>query len=256
MRNRGAAESAIQTEIDRIAYFATDHDGNQDPGAYDESFSYNLGEEIKRLLRQDLGLKGVLSLSENWNEPLMWSHYAAQHQGICIEYQTTGFEVKRLKAVNYNASRSIRAHDLYLWKCRGDDRAESRVFETYFYAKAPQWTYEKEWRDISDTAGSNASHFDLTAIHFGMRTDYVWKWILAKALHLDKHIALYNVFADEKSFKLNRQEMDRDEIERRGIDKPAFRVFAEFLNVEAADVAVGQELLRALAVGSGDVTQR
>ncbi len=176
----------------------------------------------------------------------MWSHYAAQHQGICIEYETSGFALQRLKPVNYNAPRSLRAHDIFRWKCHGDSIAEQRVFDTYFYSKAPQWDYEVEWRDVADKAGANPSHFELTAIHFGMRVDFVWKWLLVKALHLDKQVTLFEVNAEEKTFKLYRREMDRDELERRGISQPPFKVFGKF--------DLNDEVVRALYVGDGDKT--
>lgn len=247
LSERGIADGDIQTEIDRIAYFATDPELADNGPLYDEAYAYQLGEEVKNLLRRDLGFQGVLALSEKWDEPLMWSHYAAQHQGICIEYETSGFEVKRLKPVDYNAPRSIRAHDLFLWKCEADARAEERVFNTYFYAKAPQWAYEKEWRDIADKAGTNPSHFELTAVHFGMRVDFVWKWMLIKTLHMNREVTLYDVAAEEKSFNLYRREVDRDELERRGIDQPAFKVFGKH-----TESFLSKEMIRALYVGDGD----
>lgn len=242
----------IKTMFKQLRYIAQGRDGINDPGEYEASYAHLLGEEVRRLLREELGNKGVLALSETWDEPLMWSHYGAQHEGICIEYETTGFAVKRLRAVDYNAPRFVRAHDIYRWKCDGDARAEQRVFDTYFYAKAPQWSYEKEWRDIADKAGANASHFDVTAIHLGMRTDLVWKWVLVKLLHLDRQIKLYEVVADDKSFRLHRTEMDRDELESRGVDQPAFRAFSVFIGKDGETFDIPEEMLRALAVGAGD----
>jgi len=245
--DEGVLADDIQHAIDRIAYFAVDPELSDNGPAFDEAYSFELGEEIKRFLRKDHGLKGVLALSEKWDEPLMWSHYAAQHQGICIEYKTSGFQFERLKPVNYNAPRSLRAHDIFRWKCHGDTQAEQRVFDTYFYSKAPQWDYEVEWRDVADKAGANPSHFEVAAIHFGMRVDFVWKWLLVKALHLDKQVLLYEVDAEEKTFKLYRREMNRDRLEQRGIDQPAFKVFA--------GMDLNDEILRSLYVGDGDETK-
>lgn len=245
MADVGASDHVIKEEIDRIAYFATDYEDREGGGRYDELFSYQLGEEIKRLLRKELGLKGVFSLSEKWNEPLLWSHYAAQHQGICIEYETS-FDLRNLKEVDYNAPRALRANDLYRWKCRGDTSAEQRVLNTYFYAKAPQWSYEAEWRDIADKAGANPLHFDITAIHFGIRADLIWKWMLVKTLHRDKQVALYDIVADEKSFTLYRREMERGELENRGIDLPAFRMFADTL-IDIEDISIGERAIRGVS---------
>lgn len=247
LADEGILDGDIQHEIDKIAYFTVDPELSDNGPAFDEAYSFQLGEEIKRFLRKDHGLKGVLALSERWDEPLMWSHYAAQHQGICIEYKTSGFPIERLKPVNYNAPRALRAHDIFRWKCHGDAQAEQRVFDTYFYSKAPQWSYEVEWRDIADKAGVNPSHVELTAIHLGMRVDFVWKWLLVKALHRDKQVTLYEVDAEEKTFKLTRRVMSRDELERRGIDQPAFKVFG--------NIDLNNEIVRALYVGDGDKTK-
>src|SRR5262249_37228952 len=45
---------------------------------------------------------GLLSFSEDWVEPLLWSHYAARHRGICL-----GFNIPRnlLEAVQYQDER-------------------------------------------------------------------------------------------------------------------------------------------------------
>jgi len=228
MADVGASDDDVRKEIDRITYFATEPDDWDDVERGDKIFSYLLGEEIMRLLRKQLGTKGVLSLSAKWDEPLLWSHYAAQHKGICIEYETN-FDLQYLKAIDYNAPRALSAHDVYLWKCAGDKVAAGRIFDTYFYAKAPQWSYEAEWRDINDKSGLNPLHFDITAIHFGMRVDPVWKLMLVKTLHRDQQVALYDMLTDENSFELHRRQIERDELERRGIDQPAFRVFGDYL---------------------------
>lgn len=89
LADEGILDDDIQHEIDKIAYLTVDPELSDNGPAFDEAYSFHLGEEIKRFLRKDHGLKGVLALSERWDEPLMWSHYAAQHQGICIEYKVS-----------------------------------------------------------------------------------------------------------------------------------------------------------------------
>jgi Protein of unknown function (DUF2971) len=255
MEDLGATDAEVRSEIDRIAYFATEIDDYNDHNLFDAEFSCQLGREIMRLLRRDLGLKGVLSLAETWDDPLMWSHYADQHRGICIEYTVIDGDSARLEAVDYNAPRSISAQDIYRWKCEKDVAAEKQVFGAYFYAKANQWAYEKEWRDIADTAGSKHSNFDISAIHFGMRTDFVWKWTLVKSLQFDPHITLHEVSPEDTSFRLQRNEMSRDEIERRGIDRSAFKVFEDLQAEDINDHSIGERAVRFSKVGSGDKTK-
>jgi len=245
MRGRGSSETDIQREIDRIAYFATDLEDWEHGDAYDAQFSYQLGQEIMRLLRLEYGSRGVFSLSEKWDEPLLWSHYAAQHQGICIEYDTTDCNTTILNRVDYTAPRAILAQDLCAWKCDGDVEAEQRVFDTYFLAKAPQWSYEAEWRDIADKSGSNPCGFDVTAVHFGMRVEFVWQWLFVKALNQDPQVTLYDVFANEMTFDLERRELDRSELESRSIDQPLFRIFSGFSEADLENMSVGEKAINA-----------
>ena len=46
---------------------------------------------------------GLLCFSRNWTHPLLWSHYASKHEGICL-----GFDLKRgseLQEVQYEDKR-------------------------------------------------------------------------------------------------------------------------------------------------------
>src|ERR1051325_180704 len=45
---------------------------------------------------------GLLCFSANWRNPVLWSHYANKHQGICL-----GFDLKRttVKPVSYESER-------------------------------------------------------------------------------------------------------------------------------------------------------
>ena len=185
---------------------------------------------IKGLLTQEFGQKGVLSLCGQWNEPLLWSHYADQHKGICIEYDTSKWPVRTLGPVNYSAPRSIRTIDLYRWKVDGHEPARQRVYDTYFFAKAREWEYEREWRDINDRAGVNVLHFDITAIHFGLRCDFVWQRSVAKLLNQNHDIELYEMTAKDDTFGLDRRLIAREELERRGIQIPPFKVFGNILD--------------------------
>src|SRR6266446_5545165 len=46
---------------------------------------------------------GMICFSKQWHNPLLWSHYADKHRGMCL-----GFDVddRGLKAVNYVEERS------------------------------------------------------------------------------------------------------------------------------------------------------
>lgn len=102
----------------------------------------------------------------------MWSHYADEHRGICIEYDTRDQNHPRLDQINYKAPRAVKTSDLWRWKARNDDKAKKRVIDTYFYSKSSEWRYEKEWRDVSEKSGVKGVPFRITALLFGLRWDF------------------------------------------------------------------------------------
>jgi hypothetical protein len=183
--------------------------------------------KIKEALDIEFGNKGVLPMSETWKEPLLWSHYADQHRGIAIEYDTSEWRVETLGKVNYNAPRSIRTHDLYRWKVDGDSAAQKRVYDTYFFAKAREWEYEREWRDINDKAGVNVLHFNITAIYFGLRCDPVWQRTIGNVLSRNPEVQLYEMHPRDTTFELTRRKVDRNALDRElgQIAVPPFKLF-------------------------------
>ncbi|MEV4934134.1 DUF2971 domain-containing protein [Sphingobium sp. LSP13-1-1.1] len=205
------------------------------PEQREQNFCRLISREILQGLQEDLGQRGVLSLSKNWDKPLMWSHYADQHKGICIEYSTKNHNFPNLGKVNYNSRRSISANDLYRWKVRGDKAAAKRVYNTYFFSKAPEWGYEEEWRDIADKAGVHHREFEITAIYFGIRTDPVWESAIVKMLNKDRDIKLFKVSPGEEHFELLADEVDRQKIEEQGIAQPN-RAIIDMLNKKPSRV--------------------
>ena len=95
------------------------------------------GKQIRSALRnykKEMGERfGLICFCEHWHNPLLWSHYADRHRGICL-----GFDVddRGLKPVNYAKERS----DLKipLTKENADE---------LLYTKYRDWKYEEEWRN-------------------------------------------------------------------------------------------------------------
>lgn len=80
----------------------------------------------------------LCSLSASREDVLMWSHYAAAHTGICIEFDTTveGSPFRDCKKVEYRPEFNVI-----------EDTLEG-VVERAVLVKAKQWEYEEEWRLI------------------------------------------------------------------------------------------------------------
>jgi hypothetical protein len=76
---------------------------------------------------------GVICFSKQWDNPLLWSHYAEKHQGMCL-----GFEVNEdsLKAVTYVSDRP----ELVI------PPTEASISQLLF-TKFEDWKYEDEMRN-------------------------------------------------------------------------------------------------------------
>ncbi len=98
-------------------------------------------EQRDKRLRQALrGFKGemverfgMICFSRHWHNPLLWSHYADKHRGICL-----GFEVddRELKPIFYADERPI---------LRVPPTTES--INELLFTKFRDWSYEEELRN-------------------------------------------------------------------------------------------------------------
>ena len=78
---------------------------------------------------------GLLCFSRRWRNPVLWSHYADKHRGMCL-----GFDVpdEYLQKVRYLPRR---------WKL-SDYLSHTQQAGSLFTTKFKNWAYEKEYRRI------------------------------------------------------------------------------------------------------------
>ena len=86
---------------------------------------------------------GLICFSESWRSPLLWSHYAEKHRGICL-----GFDVPDAKvlAVRYLKDR----FEL------NQEALSERTITRFLTSKFVEWSYEKERRVITDLSEIDA----------------------------------------------------------------------------------------------------
>ena len=166
-----------------------------------------LPADLDWLLARRLKAWGVLSLSARWNSPLMWSHYADQHRGFCVEYDMSTSYCPIVESVDYVGNRRVRASDLYDWIIRGSASSCKAVFEAYFFAKASDWRYEKEWRVLRKEKGRGGAPFEMSAIYFGVRCESSIRLSIAHMLE-GRHLKFYGVDFYSNSSRLKRKRLD------------------------------------------------
>jgi hypothetical protein len=105
--------------------------------ATDEGARWDI-ERQKKELDDELGL---LCFSEDWTDPVLWTHYGSNHRGICL-----GFDVKEglAKRVTYRTAR-LSTQEL-------SNKNEAELLEMLLYTKFESWKYEAEWRVLKKLA--------------------------------------------------------------------------------------------------------
>lgn len=211
-------EQALK-EIRNERYMSTEiGDFKTEPTA-EEYYIRRLVSAIQLLLDKEMASRGVLSLSERWDCPLMWSHYSDEHRGICLEYDTSQNLCSQIKSVDYQGPRSINLTDLIEWKLHKSVEAEDSILNTYFFTKARDWEYEEEWRDIYLSNGSKPSPFRISGVYFGLRCDIAVKTSIVNLLYkFIQRISFYELYELKNEFRLERRKVDIDETLACGVE--------------------------------------
>jgi hypothetical protein len=101
---------------------------------------YDLKERrrIKRARQSFSKRYGLLCLSGNWSEPLLWGHYAEKHKGIAL-----GFEVVRDEVIKVKYSESPIREQVNVAASSSDN---DKQFSQIAQHKYGGWRYEDEYR--------------------------------------------------------------------------------------------------------------
>lgn len=222
-QSRKAAERLLAD----IRYNAT----NPDYGV-DDPEQFLLGQYVQEelLRRYD---RGVFSLAERANCPLMWSHYGDQHRGICLGYSVPADVAGDVHKMKYGGSRLVQASAVSAMLA-GDSAARRGVDEAVLLKKARPWAYEREWR-LLGPRGEQHSPLELEEVIFGMRCSSAVIFAVIRALEgRDRPVRFYEIRGQHGRFLLDKRVADTDELlatlprRHRGI----YEMFSEFENLD------------------------
>ncbi len=87
---------------------------------------------------------GVVCLAEDSCNMLMWSYYAASHQGYCLEFDTASLPMMRSYRVVYDPMRPV-------FRVLDPDR--TNLMDQVLLRKADYWANEQEWRIVNPISG-------------------------------------------------------------------------------------------------------
>ncbi|WP_296883471.1 DUF2971 domain-containing protein [uncultured Methanobrevibacter sp.] len=101
----------------------------------------------------------ISCFSETSKSILMWSHYANEHQGFCIGYDSLEMEEKTRKKIY-----PVFYHEEFFPNIKTENELENKQFNSLI--KYKDWKYEKEWRLISY---EKFLHLKPSKIYLGVR---------------------------------------------------------------------------------------
>lgn len=76
--------------------------------------------------------RGILSFSKTWKNPVLWSHYADKHRGVCLGFEVPSSNLSKVKYVDYRFPRPKMPDEVFM--------------EKLLTTKFKHWQYEREYR--------------------------------------------------------------------------------------------------------------
>lgn len=121
---------------------------------------------------------GLYCLTERNDSILMWSHYAADHTGYCLEFEATDDTPVFGTAQRVSYSETYPVINFY-------NTPEEDKVALSFLTKFIDWSYEREWRVIDHDAGPGSREYPpelLKSVIFGLRMEdenkvQIKKWL-------------------------------------------------------------------------------
>ena len=202
------SKHAADAELKTTAYYATDPDYQC---SVEEAECEILTRKIESELLQRYE-RGICCFSSTFSNPLLWSHYGDQHNGICIGYDLERDPKPILHKVEYGGTRIVKTSLIQKALLNNDVNANKQLDNNVLLRKAPAWHYEREWR-LFGNRGVQDSTLALKDVTFGLRCPIaVMHSVIAALETRDEKIEFYGIYEVRGSFKLKRRLVDTGEM--------------------------------------------
>lgn len=165
---------------------------------------------LENLCKQQQKDMTVCSFSEINDSILMWGHYANNHKGFCIEYDFESEilygDVRGRSLFPVIYSEDIFDASKYLCEAITNKQGFSNLFGILAAIhKAPEWSYEKEWRLVYSIGRSfNEKNYEMTKvknIFLGAKISPTDENTLLK-IAKNKGLNVYKMVLERDRFKL------------------------------------------------------
>ena len=151
-------------------------------------------------LEQTYDDAGLICLTTEPNQMLMWGHYASDHKGVCIRFNLKdgSSDFRCAFPVTYSEERPVLVYPI-------TDAEE--LIEKSFLTKAKCWEYESEWRIIQrDGPGAKTfNHIWLDGLIVGARTPdaYVDHIVSHLAKRRDRIVELFRAKLNDRAYQID-----------------------------------------------------
>lgn len=146
-RYRAITDETIDREIESISKstiygsaFTRLNDPMEGIYAFDNKKLQTPFSEILNLIMMDKLSWRICSFSEEYNNELMWAHYAGQSQGVCIRYNTSALEGVDASVERFLVRVAYKRKPALI-----RERSDEAILKV-LSQKSFRWAKEKEWR--------------------------------------------------------------------------------------------------------------
>jgi len=164
------------------------------------------GEKLEEYEKKIFDEFGILSLTTKKDDIIMFSHYAGEHTGICIEFDSSKDEIFR-KAFKVKYMKPLPSFELFSFLNEID---KTKYIKPIFSTKHKDWKYEKEWRVLYKISKNNDPRVErynpeaLTGIIFGFNASDLVKKEINDLIKTRKHkINLYQSIPRNNEYGLD-----------------------------------------------------
>ena len=123
----------------------------------DRNFRKTHKDELQKLSK----IRGFISFSKKWNNPVLWAHYADSQKGLCIGFDVPEEHIFEMQYFNKRIER-----ERIVSKLSDPNITTNNVRE--LFAKSTYWSYEQEfriWYDLNQIEHQEEIGLHLSLIH-------------------------------------------------------------------------------------------
>lgn len=204
----GTQEYAIESLKESYLFYSNysnfndPFDCNIELVSFDKEKKRTRHKRKEELLKENFKGIGVCCFSRNVNSILMWSHYASNHKGFCLEFHSN----RALDGIN--PLDVIYVNDFI--KASYYNNHKDALFHL-IYTKAKDWEYENELRSIQinllneEARKISYSKKELKSIYLGVNIDSNIKQQLLEIVEkvYNKKIVVYQGVLSKLNFEIN-----------------------------------------------------